>query len=84
MWLEKDIIVDIVSGIFEPQGLLPFPMPLNMESIETHCEDTVWDIECYRDELGHLYETTYGLNYQGIIQDERVKKYREKNCRIPE
>jgi beta-glucosidase len=32
-------------------------------------------MECYTDTEGHTYDFAYGLNYSGVIDDDRVKKY---------
>lgn len=70
--------MDIVSGKINPSGLLPFQMPVNMETVENQCEDVLYDMECYKDELGHVYDFAYGLDFNGIINDDRVKEYEIK------
>jgi beta-glucosidase len=32
-------------------------------------------MECYIDADGHTYDFAFGMNWSGIIQDARVKKY---------
>ncbi|MEG2740527.1 glycoside hydrolase family 3 protein [Clostridium sp.] len=71
-------ILDIVSGTVKPSGLLPFQMPINMETVENQYEDVPHDMECYKDELGNVYDFAYGLNFEGVINDDRVKKYKIK------
>jgi len=73
--VQTSALMDIVSGKVEPSGLLPFIMPKDMETIEKHCEDLPFDIEPYKDECGNCYDFAYGLNFNGVIKDERVKKY---------
>lgn len=69
-------VLDIISGNAEPSGLLPVQMPANMETVEKQKEDVPFDMTPYKDNEGHLYDFGYGLNWNGIINDERVKKYK--------
>ncbi len=69
--------LDIITGKYEPSGLLPCQMPKNMETVEANYEDVPRDMECYQDEEGHTYEFGYGLNFNGVIDDERCRKYKE-------
>ena len=65
----------IVTGKYEPQALLPVQMPANMETVEDQYEDVPRDMECYIDADGNVYDFTFGLNWSGVINDERVAKY---------
>lgn len=38
--------------------------------------DTPRDMRCYKDSDGNVYDFAYGLNWKGVINDERVKKYK--------
>jgi len=38
-------------------------------------EDLPRDLECYVDANGNAYDFTFGLNWSGKIDDERVKTY---------
>ena len=69
-------IMDIICGKFNPSGLLPFNIPLNMEAVEKQLEDVPHDIDVYVDEENHGYCFSYGMNFDGVINDERVKKYK--------
>jgi beta-glucosidase len=71
-------ILDIISGAAEPSGLLPAQMPANMKTVEEQYEDVPHDMECYVDTAGNTYDFGFGLNWQGVIDDERTKKYRRK------
>ena len=71
--------LDIISGQSEPSALLPFQMPRDMEAVESHCEDAIGDIAPYIDSEGNAYDFAFGLNWSGVIDDERVKHYRIKN-----
>lgn len=75
--VQTQAVLDIVSGREEPSGLLPFQMPKDMRTVEEQKEDTAHDMKCYVDEDGHIYDFAYGMNYKGIIVDERVNKYKK-------
>ena len=34
------------------------------------------DMKCYTDSEGHLYDFAFGMNWKGVIDDERVTKYK--------
>lgn len=68
-------LLEIISGETEPSGLLPFQIPANMAAVEQHDEDRPGGLACYEDTDGHLYNFGYGLNWQGIIQDQRNQNY---------
>ena len=70
-----EAILSIAAGQCEPCGLLPMQMPKDMDDIERQAEDTPRDMECYTDSVGHKYDFAYGMNYAGVIKDDRVKKY---------
>ncbi len=74
---QTQAIMDIVSGVSNPSGLLPFNMPANMETVENQCEDVPHDMVCYKDELGNVYDFAYGLTFDGVINDWRVEKYKK-------
>ncbi len=71
----SEALAAIIAGVEEPSALLPLQMPKDMEDIERQAEDTPRDMECYTDSVGHKYDFAYGLNYSGVICDDRVKKY---------
>lgn len=73
--VQKQAVLDILTGVAEPSGLLPFQMPANMAAVEHQAEDTPRDMECYTDAEGHKYDFAYGLNWSGVIRDWRVEKY---------
>lgn len=76
--IQHQAIMDIISGRQEPSGLLPFQMPANMETVEKQYEDVAHDMECHIDEDNNEYDFAFGLNFEGIIEDERTKKYSRK------
>ena len=76
--VQQQAILDIVSGRFEPSGLLPIQLPADMETVEAHFEDTPFDMTPYTDSVGNVYDFGFGLNWHGVIKDDRVKKYPKK------
>ena len=68
--------MDLVTGSAEPSGLLPFQLPANMKTVEEQFEDVPRDMECYTDEIGNVYDFAYGMNWSGVINDERVNTYK--------
>lgn len=74
----------IVAGQDEPSGLLPMQMPKDMVAVETQLEDASRDMDCYVDAEGNTYDFAYGLNWSGVIDDERVKTYKVAPLTKPE
>jgi len=73
--VQDQAIMDILTGAFEPFGLLPLQMPANMRTVEEQFEDVPHDMECYVDSEGNTYDFGFGLNLGGIISDERTSRY---------
>jgi len=76
--VQIDAQMDIVSGLVEPSGLLPMQMPINMSVVEKQFEDVPHDMIPYKDTQGNVYDFGFGLNWKGVIQDARTKKYAVK------
>ena len=74
--VQHQALLDIISGKTEPSALLPMQMPADMETVERQQEDVPRDMKCYVDADGHAYDFAFGLNWQGIIDDDRVRKYK--------
>lgn len=74
--VSNQAFMDIVSGAAEPYALLPLQLPKNMKTVEEQFEDVGRDMECYIDSEGNTYDFAYGLNWRGVINDTRVKKYK--------
>ena len=66
---------DIITGKFEPQGLLPMQQPKDMIAVEKQLGDIPRDMECYTDSVGHTYDFGFGMNWSGVIKDARTDKY---------
>lgn len=73
--INNSTFLDVVNGKTEPTGLLPLQMPKDMETVEAQAEDTPRDMECYTDSEGNTYDFGYGLNWSGVIADERTETY---------
>ena len=74
--VQHQALLDIISGKTEPSALLPMQMPADMKAVEEQLEDVPRDMRCYQDADGHVYDFAFGLNWSGIIDDARVKKYK--------
>jgi beta-glucosidase len=77
--VQDQAILDIISGASEPSGLLPMQMPADMKTVETQKEDVPFDMICHVDSEGNTYDFGFGLNWNGVIKDTRVEKYRKVN-----
>ncbi len=73
--VQSQALYELVNGKAEPSGLLPVQMPANMETVEKHCEDVPFDMEPYTDSQGHSYNFGFGMNWNGVIDDERTRRY---------
>jgi len=69
--------MDIITGAAEPSALLPCQMPADMKTVEEQSEDVPRDMKCYVDSEGNTYDFAFGLNWQGVINDARVAKYKK-------
>jgi beta-glucosidase len=76
--VQDQAIMEILSGAYEPSGLLPMQMPANMKTVEEQLEDVAHDMECHTDAEGHVYDFAFGLNWQGVIADARTAKFGKK------
>jgi len=74
--VQHQALLDIISGKAEPSALLPMQMPADMKAVEEQQEDVPRDMRCYQDADGHTYDFAFGMNWKGVINDERVKKYK--------
>lgn len=70
-----DVLIQLIAGTAEPSGLLPMQQPASMEAVEAQLEDVPRDVECYVDSEGNTYDFTFGMNWSGVISDERVSAY---------
>ncbi len=73
--VQDQALLDILTGAAEPSGLLPLQMPANMRTVEEQYEDTPFDMEPHVDTQGNAYDFAFGLNWAGVIQDNRTARY---------
>lgn len=73
--VQDQALLEIISGKFEPSGLLPMQMPLNMETVEKQFEDVSGDMNCYHDSERHHYDFGFGMNWKGVIHDSRQIRF---------
>ena len=82
--IADEAFAHIIAGSAEPYGLLNHQMPISMESVESDKEDVPRDMECYVDSEGNTYDFCFGLNWSGVIDDDRVKTYKVDPLTAPE
>ena len=70
-----EALLMVAAGEYQPNGLLVIGMPKDMDATEVELEDVPRDQECYVDAAGNTYEFTFGLNWDGKINDNRVTTY---------
>ncbi|WP_094243804.1 glycoside hydrolase family 3 C-terminal domain-containing protein [Tetragenococcus halophilus] len=75
--ISDNALLDVILGDHEPNGLLPMQFPKDMDTVEEQFEDVPKDMKSYKDSEGNTYDFGYGLNYNGVIEDERIEKYVE-------
>ena len=75
--VQNKVYLDILSGAHEPSGLLPMQFPADMDTVEEQFEDTPHDMRCHIDTDGNSYDFGYGMDWEGVIYDKRVKKYKK-------
>ncbi len=73
--IQDQAVLDVISGRVEPSGLLPLQMPSDMTTVENQLEDLQFDMESYVDSDGNAYDFGFGLNWSGVIHDERTTKF---------
>lgn len=78
--IQDQALMDILSGETEPSGLLPMQMPADMHTVELQLEDVPHDMQCHKDSENHVYDFAFGLNWSGVIEDERTRMYRKNSA----
>ena len=73
--VQNQAVLDIVSGLAEPSGLLPMQMPADMRTVEEQCEDVPHDMRPLVDADGNAWDFAFGLDWKGLIADERTSLY---------
>lgn len=74
--VQKQAVLDILSGKAEPSGLLPMQLPADMKTVEEQYEDVARDMRCHVDSEGNTYDFAFGMNWKGVINDDRTAKYK--------
>ena len=74
---QHQVLLDLVSGAAEPSGLLPMQLPADMRTVEEQKEDTPHDMHCHVDADGNTYDFAFGLNWNGVINDNRTRTYKK-------
>ena len=82
--VDADDFLDILTGAYEPTGLLAWQMPASMNAVYAQNNDTPRDCECYTDSAGNTYDFAFGLNWSGVIDDERTATYKVSPLLEPE
>lgn len=75
MGVQGQALMDLLTGEAEPSGLLPFQMPSGMQTVEEQLEDVPRDMEPHMDFDGNRYDFGFGLNWNGVIRDQRTERY---------
>lgn len=75
--VQDQALMNILTGENEPTALLPMQMPVNMAVVESQFEDVPQDMQVYTDSEGNPYDFAFGMNWSGVIKDERVARYRK-------
>ncbi len=73
--VQNQAVLDLVSGKYEPSALLPMQMPADMRTVEEQCEDVPHDMRALLDADGNAWNFGFGLNWSGVIADERTQRY---------
>ena len=73
--VQNQVLLDLVGGVAEPSGLLPMQLPADMRTVEEQHEDAPHDMRCHVDADGNAYDFAFGLNWNGVIDDARTRKY---------
>ena len=75
--VQNQVLLDLAAGKAEPSGLLPMQLPADMRTVEEQAEDVPHDMRPYVDAEGHAYDFAYGLNWSGVIDDQRVQQFKK-------
>ena len=73
--VQSQALLDVISGRYEPSGLLPAQMPASLETVELQAEDLPRVMQPYTDSEANVYDFAYGLHWHGIIRAARVGKF---------
>ena len=83
-WFNTEVLMEVAAGEVEPSALLPYQQPTSMDAVEVQMEDVPRDVECYVDANGNTYDFAFGMNWSGVINDDRVATYSAAPLTTPE
>jgi beta-glucosidase len=75
--VQDQAILETIAGKSEPSALLPMQMPADMNTVEKQAEDVPYDVQCYKDSEGNVYDFGFGMNWKGVIKDRRGMKFKK-------
>ena len=75
-------VAKLIAGQVEPNAMLTSCMPANMRAVEEHDEDVPRSIECYVDSEGNTYEFGFGMNWSGVIDDDRTATWKDVEVQL--
>lgn len=81
--VQDQAVLEVLSGNAEPSGLLPLQMPADMNTVEEQAEDTPHDMRSHVDAVGNAYDFGFGLNWNGVIRDDRTLTYVKQGGSAP-
>lgn len=73
--VQDQAVLEVLSGNAEPSGLLPVQLPADMRTVEEQAEDTPHDMRPHVDAAGNAYDFGFGLDWDGVIEDDRSGEY---------
>ncbi len=73
--VQHQAVLDLVGRLAEPSALLPMQLPADMQTVEEQAEDVPHDMRAYVDADGHAYDFAYGMDWGGVIDDARTRRY---------
>ena len=74
--VQNQVLLDLAGRKAEPGGLLPMQLPADMRTVEEQAEDVPHDMRPYVDSEGNAYDFAFGLDWKGVINDERVTRFK--------
>ncbi len=75
--VQNQAVLEIIAGEWEPSARLPVQLPADMLTVERQYEDTPFDMVPYRDSDGNEYDFGFGLDFNGKIKTDDIRKYRK-------
>ena len=80
--VQDQAVLEVLSGKAEPSGLLPLQIPADMQTVEEQAEDRPHDMRPHADTTGNVYDFGFGLDWNGVIQDERTRTYAKQGAAV--